>query len=57
MASEQNLNRVVAGVNTARHKAYSIMLRNGYKTSSYGVIMQRPNAGGYNKPGTFVIDD
>ncbi len=57
LAVDKRLARLVAGVNTARHEAYRQMLERGFKTDLQGVAMQRPNEPGYNRPGTYVIDD
>ena len=57
MASSQNLSRLSAGVNTARHEAYRGMLARGFRTELLGVVMDKPNEAGYNRPGVYVIDD
>jgi GNAT superfamily N-acetyltransferase len=57
MAFSQNLSRLVAGVNTARHEAYRQMLARGFRTDLLGVAMHKPNEAGYNRPGVYVIDD
>lgn len=57
MAAEDGLSQVTAGVNTARHEAYRQMYEHGFRTEFHGVVMQRPNEPGYNRPGTYVIDD
>jgi GNAT superfamily N-acetyltransferase len=57
LAAERNLPRLVAGVNTARHEAYRLMLERGFRTDLQGVAMQKANAPGYNRPGVYVIDD
>jgi len=57
LAHNRGLARVVAGVNTARHDAYQIMLHHGFRTMMQGVAMQSPNEPGYNRPDRFVIDD
>lgn len=57
MASSQNLPRLSAGVNTARHEAYRQMLARGFRTDLLGVAMDRPNEAGYNRPGIYLIDD
>ncbi len=56
-ASAKKLSKIVAGVNTARHKAYVQMLGHNFKTGTQGVIMQRPNKKGYNRKNNFIIDD
>jgi GNAT superfamily N-acetyltransferase len=57
MAARKGLSRLVAGVNTARHKAYRRMLGRGFRTDLQGVAMQRPNEPGYNRPGIYLTDD
>jgi len=57
LAVERGLDRIVAGINTARHDAYRRLLGRGYRTWLEGVIMQRPNAYGYCRPDAYVIDD
>jgi GNAT superfamily N-acetyltransferase len=49
--------RLLAGVNTARHEAYEILLLRGFRTEFQGVTMHRPNEPGYSRPGAFVLDD
>jgi GNAT superfamily N-acetyltransferase len=57
LAADRGLERIVAGVNSARHDAYRRMLACGYRTWLEGVIMQRPNEPGYCRPDVYVIDD
>lgn len=57
MAAERGLARLVAGVNTARHEAYRVMLERHFRTDMQGVSMHRPNEAGYNRPGVLLIDD
>lgn len=57
LAHSRGLSRVVAGVNTSRHEAYSAMLARGFRTEIQGVTMHRPNTEGYSRPGVFAIDD
>jgi hypothetical protein len=57
LAHSRGLPRVVAGVNTSRHEAYSAMLARGFRTELQGVTMHRPNTDGYGRAGVFVIDD
>jgi hypothetical protein len=33
------------------------MLQNGYRTWMNGIIMNRPDTPGYNRPDVFAIDD
>jgi hypothetical protein len=57
MAARRGLSVLVAGVNTARHEAYRQMLAYGFRSNMQGVVMQRPNEAGYNRPGVYLIDD
>lgn len=57
MASDKGLSRFVAGMNTARYQAYEKMLERGFRNDMLGIIMQRPNEPGYNRPGIYLIDD
>ena len=57
MTSKSGLSRLAAGVNTARHEAYRVMLECGFRTDIQGVAMHRPNEAGYNQPGVYLIDD
>lgn len=57
LASSQSLARLDAGVNTARHEAYSQMLARGFRAELLGVAMQKPNEAAYNRPGVYLIDD
>jgi GNAT superfamily N-acetyltransferase len=56
-AGDRGVSRLVAGVNTAREEAYARMLARGFRTELQGVAMQRPNEPGYNRAGTYLIDD
>lgn len=56
-AALQGLEQVVAGVNTARHQAYALMLAHGYRTFRLGVAMQKPNTSCYNRKDIYIIDD
>lgn len=56
-AAERGAARLVAGVSTARHEAYRLLLARGFRTEMQGVRMHRPNAPGYDRPEAFVLDD
>ena len=56
-AKAQGMSRLVAGVNTGRHEAYSNMISLGFRTEIQGVVMDRPNEPAYNKPEIYLIDD
>src|SRR5215212_699995 len=55
-AAAQGLERLVAGVNTARRDAYRLMLAYGFRTDVLGLAMDRPDEAAYNRPGPYVID-
>jgi hypothetical protein len=55
LALSQNLSRLDAGVNTARHEAYRQMLARGFRTYLLGVAMEKPNEAG--RPDVYLIDD
>ncbi len=57
LAAEKGCREFHAGINTARHQAYRLMLDRGFRTVLEGVAMLRPNGVGYNRPDCFVIDD
>jgi GNAT superfamily N-acetyltransferase len=57
LAAERGSQQLVAGVNTARHHAYRVMLAQGFRTELPGVTMHRPNEPGYDRPDVFLIDD
>jgi hypothetical protein len=57
LAGERGVERIIAGVNVARHNAYRRLLARGYRTFLQGVAMQRPNEPGYCRPNVYVIDD
>jgi GNAT superfamily N-acetyltransferase len=56
-ALARGMEQLVAGINTARHEAYGMMLNSGFLPSMHGLAMQRPNEAGFNRPDCFVIDD
>ncbi len=57
LAAARGAAKVVAGVNTARLEAYRSMLARGYRTAMQGVAMHRGAEPGYDRAGTYVIDD
>ena len=56
-ASQNGAETVEAGVNLGRTEAYREMQTNGFRTEFQGIVMQRPNEPGYNRPEVFAIDD
>ena len=46
-----------AGVNLARQDACRRMRSHGYRVERYGIAMQRPHTGGFNRADAYVIDD
>jgi GNAT superfamily N-acetyltransferase len=57
LAARQGLTRVVAGVNTARHAAYTRLLQRGYRSELQGVTMHRPDETGYDRADIYLLDD
>jgi len=56
-ASTQLAQKLIAGVNMARHEAYRTMIGLGFRADLIGVALQKGNAQGFNRPGVYVIDD
>jgi hypothetical protein len=57
VAADAGCREIVAGINTARHQAYRLMIDRGFRTILEGVAMLRPNEPAYNRSECFVIDD
>ena len=57
LAVERGAVQVELAVNAGRHEAYAAVLARGYRSGLIGVSMHRANDEGYNRPGTWVIDD
>jgi hypothetical protein len=57
LAAARGLGRLVAGVNTARRKAYRGMLARGFRADLVGVAMARPDEPGYNRADVYAMDD
>ena len=57
LAGARGVQRILAGVNLARHDAYRRLLARGYAAQIQGVVMQRPNEPGYCRPDVYAIDD
>jgi len=56
-ALEAETSKLIAGVNLARHRAYRAMLGMGFRTDICGVVMDRDNRPGYNRPSVYLVDD
>jgi len=56
-AAKRGAVRLIAGINTARHDAYRLLIEAGFRGFFNGIAMQRPNTPGFNRPECFVIDD
>lgn len=56
-AASHGLERLIAGINTGRHAAYTKMIAHGYRTFRLGVAMHKSNDPGYNRSDIYVIDD
>ena len=57
LAKAQGIQRLIAGVNTARHDTYRKMLSRGFRTFIQGVSMHQPNGPGYDRADVYAIDD
>ncbi len=57
LAMDEGLTRLLASVNTSRHKPYRQLLARGFRAEMQGVTMHRPNEDGYNKPNAYILDD
>jgi len=57
LASERGLDRIEAGVSTARHEAYRLMLERGFRTDMQGVSMHRPNEAALDRGDVFAMND
>lgn len=57
LAAQRGLQRLEAGVNLGRSRAYRQMLRRGFRTEIQGVAMHRPDSPAYSRSEVFVIDD
>lgn len=56
-AQREKLERVAAGVNTAREAAYGCLRRAGFRAELLGITMHRPHEPGYDRPDVFLVDD
>jgi GNAT superfamily N-acetyltransferase len=57
LAASRGLQRLVAGVNTARHDAYRRMLAHGFRADYVGIAMEWATGPGYNRPEVYIVDD
>jgi GNAT superfamily N-acetyltransferase len=56
-ARRTGVKELIAGSNLGRHEAYRCLSRRGFRLSTLGVAMHRPNESGYSQPHLFIIDD
>jgi N-acetylglutamate synthase-like GNAT family acetyltransferase len=56
-ACSRDAKMLFAGVSTARHDAYKLLLARGFQTVLQGVAMHRPNEPPYSRTDRFVLDD
>jgi len=56
-AQRRGAQKIVAGMNMARHEAYRQMLARGFRADMQGVTMHSPNEPGYSIEGVYLIDD
>jgi N-acetylglutamate synthase-like GNAT family acetyltransferase len=57
LAADAGVATVAAGVSTSRRRAYRALTARGYRSSTLGVRMHRPDQVGYCREDDFVIDD
>jgi GNAT superfamily N-acetyltransferase len=57
LALTAGTDRLVLGVNTARHQAYRHLVGAGFRTATSGVTMHRPNEPGYDREDVYLLDD
>jgi GNAT superfamily N-acetyltransferase len=56
LAARVGVQKVLAGMNTARQEAWAAMLDGGWGGKMAGVAMERPDEG-YNRNGIYLVDD
>ncbi len=56
-AHGRGIGLVTAGVNTARHGAYRLLVEAGFRVQLTGVAMHRPYETYYDRPDVYVLDD
>ena len=57
LAASVGMNKVLAGVNSAREEAYRQMGARGFRAVFNVVTMHRSNDAGYSRPGIYALDD
>jgi GNAT superfamily N-acetyltransferase len=57
LAVDNGADHIELGVNAGRHEAYAAVMARGYRAALVGVSMHRANDEGYNRPGTWLVDD
>ena len=57
LAFQRGLNKLTAGINTARRAVYTAMMKRDFKVVQQGVAMHRPDDMAYDKADSYVIDD
>jgi len=56
-AATRGARALVAGTNLARTGAWRVLASHGYRTTTLGVAMHRPNRSVYDRPGAYAIDE
>lgn len=56
-AAASGAQRLILGVNTARHDAYRHLIGAGFRTEFPGVTMHRPNVPAHNREDIYLLDD
>jgi len=57
LAAERGVERISAGINTARRDAHRRMLARGFRAGLVGVAMHKPDIAGTLRPDVYIIDD
>jgi predicted N-acetyltransferase YhbS len=57
LGDEKGCRVVMAGANMGRSEQYRATLAKGFKTQMLGVVMEKANQPGYNRPDVFIVDD
>ncbi len=57
LATMKGMTHVLAGVNSACHDAYRIMIAKGFRADFQGVLMLKPNEPAFDRPDRYVLCD
>jgi GNAT superfamily N-acetyltransferase len=56
-AASRHIERLETGVNLARREAWRALLARGFRATTQGIAMHRPDRDAFNRPGVFILDD